>query len=196
MPKYHLHFATDKEHDMRSMLQLALATDVVGKAAAIICPDEGVYTLRQHMYIRRNFVAIYVSKDKTALDTHKHFIEAGGHSEHAWFISRLQTPEKLEAVRTGPKNSMPHHSKPKAKGKTPEELLKKLRAPSQRGLQENHAAIPLPDRGAEKSPLEASIPVSSSDMSFMAVSPQQGYCKARLWAEGLLIQCKAFSGDE
>ena len=37
MGKYNLHFATDREHDMRSMLQLALASDVAGKTAAIIC---------------------------------------------------------------------------------------------------------------------------------------------------------------
>ena len=65
MPKYHLHFLRDREDDMRSMLQLALATDAVGKTAAIICPKAGIYTLRQHMYLRRIFVAIYVSIDKT-----------------------------------------------------------------------------------------------------------------------------------
>ena len=78
MPKYHLHFATDKEHDMRSMLQLALASDVAGKTAAIICPEAGLYTLKQHKYLRQNFVSVYVTDDNRALDMHKHFMVAGG----------------------------------------------------------------------------------------------------------------------
>ena len=145
MGKYDLHFATDREHDMRSMLQLALASDVAGKTAAIICPEAGWYTLKQHKYLRQNFVSVYVTDDNRALDMHKHFMEAGGHSEHAWFISRLQTPGKLQRIAQGPKNSMPIVRKQKAKAKMPEELLARLQAPSRRGLAEDRAAIILPD---------------------------------------------------
>ena len=95
----------------------------------------------------------------------------------------------------GPKNSMPRHSKPKPKGKTPEELLKKLRWPSRRGLQEYRAAIALPDGGRGKSGLESLSAGSAIDKSFQASFSHGGYCKARLWADGLLTQCKAKTGD-
>ena len=196
MPKYHLHKATDNEEDMRSMLQLALAKDIAGKTAAIICPDAGHYTIKQHMYLRRSFVSIYVAADKAALDTHKHFIEAGGHSEHAWFINRLQTPAKLDRIATGPKNSMPHHTKPKPKSKVPEELRQRLQCPSRRGLMENHAAIPLPVGEPDKTALVSVSVDPGSETSFTASSSQQGLCKARLWADGLLSQCGVKTGDK
>ena len=97
------------------------------------------------MYLRHNFVTVYVAADKTVLDTHKHFIEAAGHSEHAWFIKQLQTPGKLDSIATGPKNSMPRYSNPKPKSKTSEELLQRLKWPSRRGLEFTAAAIPLPN---------------------------------------------------
>ena len=35
----------------------------------------------------------------------------------------------------------------------------------------------------------------STQMHFQAATPNQGYCKARLWGDGLLTQCTAKTGD-
>ena len=196
MPKYHLHFATDKEDDMRSMLQLALATDMTGKTAAIICPKAKTYTLEQHKYLRQNFVTVYVTEDNRVVDTHKHFIEAAGHSEHGWFIQRLQTPGKLEPIAKGPKNSMPSARKQKAQPKVPVELLARLQAPSKRGLAEEASAIVLPDGEACVSVSASVVAGQTSPTSFPALIPEDGYCKARLWADGLLSQCTSKAAND
>ena len=77
------------------------------------------------MYLRQNSATIFVAADTHILGTQKHFIEAAGHSEHAWFTNGFQTPGKLDPIATGPKTSMPRYSNPKPKGKTSEVLLKR-----------------------------------------------------------------------
>ena len=155
-----------------------------------------MYTLKQHKYSRENFVSVYVTDDNRALDMHKHFMEAGGHSEHAWFISRLQTPRQLQRIAQGPKNFMPVVQKQKAKAKMPEELLARLQAPSRRGLAENRVAIKLPDGEALHPASPFVVDGAGSAISFPALPPQDGFCKARIWADGLLNQCTAKTGDD
>ena len=196
MPKYHLHFATDKEDDMASMLQLALATDMAGKTAAIYCPKAKGYSLGQHKYLRQNFVTVYVTVDNRVIDTHKHFIIAAGHSEHAWFIHRLQSPGKLEPIAKGPKNSMPCVRKQKPQPKIPDGLLARLQAPSKRGLVEERAAIVLPDGEACGSVSASVVAGAARPTNFPALIPVDGYCKARLWADGLLSQCTSKAAND
>lgn len=48
---------------------------------------------------------MYVTSDGKAIDTHKHYIEAAGHSEHAWFVEQLvNDPTGLDAIARGPKH--------------------------------------------------------------------------------------------
>ena len=57
------------------------------------------------MYLRRTFTSVYVTSDGKAIDTHKHYIEAAGHSEHAWFVEQLvNDPTGLDAIARGPKH--------------------------------------------------------------------------------------------
>ena len=58
------------------------------------------------MYLRRTFTSVYVTSDGRAIDTHKHYVEAASHSEHAWFIEQLvNDPGGLDAIARGPKHS-------------------------------------------------------------------------------------------
>ena len=60
---------------------------------------------------------------------------------------------------------------------------------------ENNAAIPLPVGEPDKTALVSVSVDPGSETSFTASSSQQGLCKARLWADGLLTQCGVTTGD-
>ena len=74
-------------------------------------------TGRAHMYLRRVFTTVYVGKMARSIDTHKDYVEGAGYSEHSVFIDMLQTPEKLESIGRGRKNTdrRPQHVKATAK---------------------------------------------------------------------------------
>ena len=85
------------------------------------------------MFLRRSYICVYLIADGKAIDTHKHYIEAAGHSEHAWFIEQLaKDPGGLNAIARGPKPSRGPRKLNKG-GRRSEDLQAILKAPSQRG---------------------------------------------------------------
>ena len=96
-------------------------------------PKLGTYTPSQHMFLRRNYCIIYVTADGKAIDTHKHYVEAAGHTEHAWFIQELvKDAGGLKRIASGPKPKK-GRGKGKKGGRRCEELQAIMKAPSQRG---------------------------------------------------------------
>ena len=61
------------------------------------------------MYLRRTFVTVYVLEDGGVVDMHKHWVEAGGQSEHSILVEGLQPGSSfpLADYAGGPKNSKP-----------------------------------------------------------------------------------------
>ena len=58
------------------------------------------------MYLHRTYTSVYVTSDGRAIDMHKHYIEAAGHSEHAWFIQELvKDPGGLDFIARVPRHS-------------------------------------------------------------------------------------------
>ena len=82
-----------------------------------------------------------MGKESRTIDTHKHYVEGGGYSEHSVFIDMLQTPDELEPIGRGPKNTDRRPQHVKAKAKASQETLDLLRTPSRRG-----GALPLANR--------------------------------------------------
>ncbi len=107
-PKYTLSYARERRRDMLAMLHLALAETTRDVEKACASAITGAYDLNRHMYLRRTFVSVHVRKnDGTTVDDHKHFIEGGGWTEHAVFVTYLRPEKKADAhpVRRGPGNS-------------------------------------------------------------------------------------------
>jgi hypothetical protein len=184
MPKYQLKYAVDKRDDMNAMVALGLQNSVEDVRRAATQSDE--YSFWKHMFLRRTFVTIYLTDSGKAVDCHKHYIEACGHSEHAWFIETLQKPDGLANIASGPKNSKPQPKKPKAKSKRSEALSAMLRSPSSRGgnRQAAHAepaggvVLAMPDKGR---PIEPSM--EASEMESDSVDSTR--CVARTFFGGL-----------
>ena len=129
LPKYTLEYAKSRRADMLSMLHLALAKSSRDVEQACASKVTGVYDINRHMYLRRTFVAVHVSDDATIVDGHKHFVEAGGFSEHAVFVKYLRS----RPVRSGPASSGPGKRKRKFRHPKPKRsvaLRVMLRAPA------------------------------------------------------------------
>ena len=86
MPKYKLWKAADKKMDMEAMMKLALAKTQAEVESAMASPDTGVYDLIRHIELRQQCTIVYLTNQKIARDTHRHYIEGGGFSEHSIFI--------------------------------------------------------------------------------------------------------------
>ena len=80
------------------MLRLGLASSIPEIQEALSDPETGLYDVNRHMYLRRNYVVVYVDPESRSIDTHKHYVEGGGYTEHTEFIDKLQTPEELELI--------------------------------------------------------------------------------------------------
>ena len=87
------------------MLRLGLASSIPEIQEALSDPETGLYDVNRHMYLRRNYVVVYVGPESRSIDTHKHYVEGGGYTEHTEFIDKLQRPEELELIARGPKSS-------------------------------------------------------------------------------------------
>ena len=150
------------------------------------------------MYLRRVFTTVYVGKTSRTIDTHKHYVEGAGYSEHSVFIDLLQTPEELEPIGRGPKNKDRRPQHVKAKAKASQETLDLIRTPSGRG-----SALPLANR-PEVTNAGESAPVVSGELrpevstdnkperseGSVAAAPNSIKCMARVWGGGAGGQCK------
>ncbi len=73
---------------------------------------------------------MYATADREVVDGHKHFVEAGGHSDHHIFVKGLISDDFLQPTPKGPKNSAPQQPRrAKAKAKPSESLKRMLAAP-------------------------------------------------------------------
>ena len=96
---------------------------------------------------------VYVTAEGKAIDTHKHYVEAAGHSEHAWFVQELvKDAGGLKRIASGPKPKK-GRGKGSRGGRRSEELQAILTTPSNRGPIDDpnlsggdkiNVAIPLP----------------------------------------------------
>jgi hypothetical protein len=202
MPKYTLRFASERGEDMQAMMDLALSVDTKSIAAALADKESGVYSYARHMYLRRTFVSVYITTEGMAVDAHKHFIEACGHTEHTWFFSRLQSDDLLLPIALGPRNSRAPVQgttvKPKPKAKTSDATLSKLRAVSERGLPAGHRAdVKIKAEGGTLEDDADAAPISPraiaaedhDELRIEAIDPKR--CMARIWKAGL-PQCTRY----
>ena len=194
---------------MAAAMKLALATTREEIRQACLSRRSGTYDVYRHMYLRYNFVTIYVLSDGRTLDAHKHFGEQGGQTEHSKFIYGIEHPpyfEDMEQFAHGPANSRPRAKKahPKAHPKRSVALRKKLGPPLHESAQlpsevaeagldaeicgEGHAdleaACANADAAAEP-PAAASLSQSSGSHAY-----DVGKCLGRVWNSGFLGQCK------
>ena len=136
---------------------------------------------KRHMYLRQTFVCVYVC-GSACVDTHKHFIEGGGWTEHSVFVGLLkQGKEKIAKIPKGPKNSqLGNKQKTQPQPKTSDEFKDMMGAPEAEcdaDLEELNAFF------ADKSPEHAA---TSADSSF----PDDGLCVAQVGKEKKVRRCK------
>ena len=87
MPKYTLRYSKERREDMQCMMELALSKSSEDVTRAAMSLRTRTYDLNRHMYVRRTFVSVYVLENGRVVDMDKHWMEAAGQSEHAWFIA-------------------------------------------------------------------------------------------------------------
>eukprot|EP00959_Pyramimonas_sp_CCMP1952_P121943 2549190-Pyramimonas_sp.AAC.1 len=63
--------------DMEAMMKLALAQTQADVEIAMASPDTGAYDLMRHLKLRQQYTIIYLTDQKVARDTHRHYIEGG-----------------------------------------------------------------------------------------------------------------------
>ena len=103
LPKYTLAFAATRPAETRASLLLATANDVWGVYSACAHIKTRCYDFRRHMYLRQSYVSAYATADGQVLAGHKHYMEAGGHSEHQLFIKGLRDNDCLAPIASGRK---------------------------------------------------------------------------------------------
>ena len=115
----------------------------------------------------------------------------------------FQTPDELEPIGRGPKNTDRRPQHVKAKAKASQETLDLLRTPSRRG-----GALPLANRPEVTHACDAPVvsaelcPEASTDNKperseeSAAAAPNSNKCMARLWGGGAGGQCKSSRRDD
>ena len=91
-----MHRAWEKRLEMDSMMKLALAEmrEQVEKACA--SSKTGTYDILNHIFLRQVYTVLYLTDKGIVRDTHRHYIEGGGFTEHSMFITRLQIKHFLK----------------------------------------------------------------------------------------------------
>ena len=145
LPKYTMRYAWERTHHMQCAMALSVATTAAEVKQAAVSPRTGTYDLTRHMYLRHTFVTVYVLEDGTAVDLHKHFVEAAGQSEHSIFIGGLQpnTNFKLLKQALGPKNSQPGQKKHRVGKPKRSAALQKMLAPPLHEASQLPALLPV-----------------------------------------------------
>ena len=203
IPKYTMRFTTEKPQDMESVISLALAKTTADIHRACASTETKTYHLGRHQYLRRVYVTCFLLENGEVVDYHKHWIEAGGHSEHAMFVLGLQPGAEfsLEKFALGPKNSRPGPAKHPVAPKRSVALKSKLAPPV------HQSPIDLDGSPQQQQPqqqqqqpgaTEASTTASSSVVAVCnpnasessAPTLQASKCLARTWADGIGAQCK------
>ena len=201
LPKYTLEYAKSRRADMLSMLHLALAESSRDVEQACASKVTGVYDINRHMYLRRTFVAVHVRDDASIVDGHKHFVEAGGFSEHAVFVKYLRSPKKADArpVRSGPASSGPGKRKRKFQHPKPKRsvaLRVMLRAPaSQTTVPEKGPSIE-PDHDEAGGDVECSLCTKPVDGLCMATRADGKRCTKQRLVGGYCRQHEKLLGGD
>ena len=136
---------------------------------ACACPETGTYDIFRHIRLRQSFTTVFVAADGQVVDQHRNFVEGGGHSEHALFISNLKEGRDQPPAK-GPKSSQPCKAHPKGNPKRSEHLKAMLKPPSSQegrsgeGKPGVHPPLPLmdkpnPDSALPGAPPPAQLPV-------------------------------------
>ena len=138
IPKYTLAFGTRREA-LQAIVDLALARTQGEVGRAVQSPATQTYEINRHMHLRHAYVSVFVCSDDTVVDEHKHWMQAAGQSEHAWFVASLlnlpQYQEALQQHKRGPVNSQPKKvAKIQPKAKRSEELKRMLQAPEEESV--------------------------------------------------------------
>ena len=103
MPKYTLAFGKRREA-LQEVIHLAMAQTCAEVVHAVQSPTTKTYDINRHMHLRHTYVSVLVYSDGRVVDSHKHWMQAAGQSEHASFFASLVSVEKY------PLNSQPSMS--------------------------------------------------------------------------------------
>ena len=74
----------------------------LGNDSFVSSSPAGGYCVLRHLWLRKNFCGVFVTKDNSCRDSHKDWIQNGGHSEHALFIQSLLKKDGALKIREGP----------------------------------------------------------------------------------------------
>ena len=123
MPKYKLEYAWEKAAEMQCAMRLALAETGREVEAACAHPDTGAYDIFRHKKLRHRFVVVYVTTGMDVIDTHKHFIEGGGFTEHRQFVVGLH---KKGFSQRDPKGPSELHSRSKKESQGQAKMVRSI----------------------------------------------------------------------
>ena len=192
-PKYTLELATKREESMQDALRLALAETRADVRAACANSKTDTYNFKRHIFLRQSFVTVYVcpqgvdGKDKVCVDTHKHYIEGCGWTEHSVFVKMLSTgQDKVEKIPRGPLNSQLRKKQAQRKQpqpKTSQEFRTMMGAPQAEC--DDDTAIRQPIRGDSKPDVDGK---SDLGKCMESMAPDDHQCVARTSIGG---RCKS-----
>ena len=86
-------------------MNLAQANSLQDVENACANTETGCYDVFHHMFLRNSYTFVYVTKDGMVRDTHRHYVQGGGHSEHSIFIKAVHTKNFTVKLPSGPSNS-------------------------------------------------------------------------------------------
>ena len=211
MPTYTLKKAMSERSNMMCRLRLALTTSHTGVRDACQHMEIGTYDPDRHMTLRHAFTAVFLTTCGKLVDTHKHYVESLGQSEHSWFFTGLEKPSAfpLAPFAQGPRNSLPTCKRPKPKAKRSSVLSAMLKPlpvsigtakPIEHGtepedvseLDLDMADIPHEMANAMRTSGTKAVKEKKLSRKLSLSAPVEvipGRCMGRIWDGGRLSQC-------
>ena len=185
----------ERREDLESMMSLGLARQPVEVAASALSRRTGTYDVNRHMYLRHTFVAVYCTDDGQVVDGHKHWIEAGGQSEHSWFVTGVHHPNAFSfaSAAKGPVSGRPGKKHPAPKPTRSAKLIKMLGPPLHSASYISSPVVMAAGSGSMEVGTSGNavvrIPASSAPSQDTVPDSQPGVddtkCIARTWAKGM-----------
>ena len=98
---------------MLAMQNLCIA-DSVSDIHNALNPATGIYSFREHTYLRQNFTCVFVTADNHVYDTHYDAVKFVGHIEFSYFVRSLPEVGTWDARPMRPVVAVKKKSHPQA----------------------------------------------------------------------------------
>ena len=88
-PKYSLVLAQERQADLRVLVDMSLPEEPESVWKACVAPETQTYDFQRHIRLRQTYVCVFGATDGGFVDTHREYVQGGGHTEHCLFVAGL-----------------------------------------------------------------------------------------------------------